>query len=147
MSGNFGTNVADGVVGHTVGDLDCNLRVEFADFLILSGNFGEQVDVPEPTTCNPNTGGDIDGNGVVDFGDFLTMSANFGTTVAAGISGHTVGDLDCNGSVEFADFLTMSGNFGQSVGGAQAQSVPEPSGLALLSLAGVACGLLRRRRI
>ena len=55
------------------GDLDGNGTVEFADFLILSGNFGQAV-----ATCEE---GDIDGNGTVDFADFLTLSGNFGQAV------------------------------------------------------------------
>ena len=48
------------------------------------------------------------------------------------------------GKVEFADFLALSANFGKDVGGAE--SVPEPSSLLLLGLAGLMGGLLRRRR-
>ena len=55
------------------GDLDGNGTVEFADFLILSGAFGQEV-----ATCEE---GDIDRNGTVDFTDFLTLSGNFGQSV------------------------------------------------------------------
>jgi len=58
------------------GDLDANGAVEFADFLILSANFGSLVD--------DHTQGDIDCNGTVEFADFLVMSANFGAN--AGVS-------------------------------------------------------------
>ena len=57
------------------GDLDENGEVDFADFLILSGNFGMQTDT--------HLDGDINCNGEVDFPDFLALSANFGTAVAA----------------------------------------------------------------
>ncbi len=90
--------------------------------------------------CDPNTLGDIDGSGDVAFADFLILSQNFGQAA----SDHTTGDIDCSGDVAFADFLVLSQNFGQTVGGAQ--TVPEPSGLALLGLSGLFVGLLRRRR-
>lgn len=60
--------------GETLGgDIDGNGKVEFADFLILSGNFGNEVD--------PGTNGDIDGNGKVEFADFLVLSGNFGKSI------------------------------------------------------------------
>lgn len=57
----------------TGGDLDGNGKVEFADFLVLSGNFGKDVD--------SHVEGDIDCNGKVEFADFLTLSGNFGKEV------------------------------------------------------------------
>ncbi len=58
----------------TMGDLDGNGAVEFADFLVLSANFGQPVDGHEA--------GDIDCNGSVEFADFLVLSSNFGSQVA-----------------------------------------------------------------
>lgn len=54
------------------GDLDGNGVVEFADFLVLSNNFGNEV--------ADHTLGDVDCNGTVEFSDFLALSANFGAT-------------------------------------------------------------------
>lgn len=56
------------------GDLDGNGKVEFADFLILSGNFGKAV--------TDHSQGDIDCGGTVDFADFLVLSGNFGREIA-----------------------------------------------------------------
>ena len=52
------------------GDVNRNGEVGFEDFLILSGNFGNEVEV--------GTGGDVDSDGSVSFADFLLLSANFG---------------------------------------------------------------------
>lgn len=52
------------------GDADFNGKVEFADFLILSGTFGN-ADLDW-------TDGDFDADGMVAFGDFLILSGNFG---------------------------------------------------------------------
>ncbi len=57
------------------GDIDGDGSVAFADFLILSAQFGTMVDA--------GTGGDIDGDGNVAFPDFLILSSNFGTSAAA----------------------------------------------------------------
>jgi len=57
------------------GDLDGNGRIEFADFLIMSTNFGTDV--------AGHADGDIDCNGKVEFADFLVLSANFGSSAAA----------------------------------------------------------------
>ena len=54
-------------------DIDGDGQVGFSDFLILSGNFGTDVD--------PGTGGDIDGNGKVEFADFLRLSGKFGVVL------------------------------------------------------------------
>lgn len=60
------------------GDLDGNGTVEFADFLVLSANFGSMTTTHED--------GDIDCNGTVEFADFLELSANFGNTVGGATS-------------------------------------------------------------
>lgn len=57
------------------GDIDGDGSVAFADFLILSNNFGTMVDA--------NMDGDLDGDGNVAFADFLILSDNFGATAAA----------------------------------------------------------------
>ncbi len=59
----------------TMGDLDGDGMVAFADFLILSNNFGQMVDSHEQ--------GDIDCSGDVAFADFLILSNNFGQSVGA----------------------------------------------------------------
>ena len=93
--------------------------------------------------CNPDSLGDFDGSGTVDFLDFLQLAQNFE------VSDHTFGDADCSGTVDFLDFLdflALATNFGKSAGSASAESVPEPSGLWLLSLAAMSCFLVRGRR-
>lgn len=51
------------------GDVDGNAMVDFADFLILSSNFGQQGLFAD---------GDLDFDGTVQFPDFLILSSNFG---------------------------------------------------------------------
>ena len=51
-------------------DINGNGEIDFADFLILSGNFGE-------TVSGGLSDGDLDGNGEVDFTDFLMFSRVF----------------------------------------------------------------------
>ena len=53
-----------------IGDVNGDLEVSFADFLILSANFGTKEDA---TMAD----GDLDGNGTVDFVDFLILSQNY----------------------------------------------------------------------
>ncbi len=60
------------------GDLNGDTAVNFADFLVLSNNFGQNVDSYED--------GDIDCNGNVAFADFLVLSNNFGQTAGAAAS-------------------------------------------------------------
>lgn len=61
-----------------IGDFDRNGTVEFADFLILSGNFGTEVTAYRD--------GDANCSGAVDFEDFLLLSGNFGASSAGAIS-------------------------------------------------------------
>ena len=65
--------------GGIPGDLDGDGEVAFADFLVLSGNFGSSGDIPYAD-------GDIDCDGEVAFADFLALSANFGQTAGAAAS-------------------------------------------------------------
>ena len=59
---------SDDTTPQLAGDADGNGKVEFADFLILSTNFGKQD--------AERADGDFDGNGIVDFSDFLALSTN-----------------------------------------------------------------------
>ena len=58
------------LVNRSRGDADLNGTVEFADFLTLSGNFGNDEQVW--------SNGDFDADGMVAFSDFLILSGNFG---------------------------------------------------------------------
>ncbi len=73
----FSTGEASGQT--LVGDIDGDGAVAFADFLILSSEFGQDVDPA-------GSGSDIDGNGNVGFSDFLLLSQNFGATLPAATS-------------------------------------------------------------
>ena len=55
------------------GDADGDEEVSFADFLVLSNNFGRQIDAVWAD-------GDFDGDGDVSFADFLILSENYGKT-------------------------------------------------------------------
>lgn len=70
--GELGCVIPDGVLA---GDLDQDGTVAFADFLIMSNNFGQEVD--------GYSQGDVDCNGSVAFADFLLLSDNFGQSSAA----------------------------------------------------------------
>lgn len=56
------------------GDIDGDGLVGFSDFLVLSTNFGQSVDV--------GSNGDLDENGLVEFADFLLLAAAFGAVAA-----------------------------------------------------------------
>lgn len=68
--GTFNVNRSD--VKPLEGDANGDLKVDFADFLILSMNFGEPGDKSK---------GDFTGDGFVSFTDFLLLSANFGKRI------------------------------------------------------------------
>lgn len=92
--------------------------------------------------------GDANGDGTVSLADFLILRSHFGSS--DGVS-FDEGDFNGDGTVSLADFLILRGNFGNSSDGNNAPglgalpaTVPEPAGLSLLEVAGLA--LLRRRR-
>ena len=62
------------LVGTHLGDADLNGEVDFADFLSLSANFGQD---------GGWEAGNFDDSGDVQFADFLLLSSNFGQTAAA----------------------------------------------------------------
>lgn len=64
-----GTHIVETILQTKAGDLDLNGKVEFADFLVLSTNFGKAGSYAD---------GDADGDGLVAFADFLLLSTNFG---------------------------------------------------------------------
>ena len=72
-----GSVVFGAVAPGLTGDVNGNGSVDFADFLILSNNFG--------TTVAANMDGDLDGDGSVAFADFLILSNNFGQSAAASV--------------------------------------------------------------
>ncbi len=59
------------ILGTRRGDFDLDGTIDFADFLTLSANFGQQSDARW-------SDGDANGDGTIDFADFLLVSQNFG---------------------------------------------------------------------
>jgi len=57
------------------GDANGDGVVDFADFLLLSSNFGQIL-----PTVDKGSNGDLDQNGKINFADFLILSAEFGNT-------------------------------------------------------------------
>ncbi len=76
----------DGCDAGTGGDLDGNGIVDFADFLVLSRNFGDAVD--------DHTQGDVDCSGTVDFDDFIVLSENYGGQAESNVGAVAVPEAD-----------------------------------------------------
>ena len=58
-----------------LGDANDDGLTNFADFILLSNNFGQ---------ANKGwAGGDFNGDGITNFSDFITLSNNFGATIGA----------------------------------------------------------------
>lgn len=72
------TIAAERAAAGLVGDLNDDGKVDFPDFLVLSGNFNTETTMYED--------GDINCSGSVDFPDFLALSGNFGASSAVAAS-------------------------------------------------------------
>ncbi|MEM6749810.1 MAG: dockerin type I domain-containing protein [Planctomycetota bacterium] len=114
------------------------------------GDFGVDVDANvvwavvdhnsmfAPTVAAPSVlPGDANADGVVDLLDFDVLAQNFGASTANGAAN---GDFNADGVVDLLDFDILAQNFGAS----SPSTIPEPTSLAILALAGAA-GLRRRR--
>ncbi|MDP9175238.1 MAG: hypothetical protein M3O30_15425 [Planctomycetota bacterium] len=116
------------------GDANLDGRVDFADFIILSNNFG--------TTRTNWDQGNFNYDGSVDFADFVILSNNFGDGVIAGTAfGATPGEL--------AQYNMLASSFGISSSqiatwDARVAALPEPASVSIISFGAVA--LLKRRR-
>jgi hypothetical protein len=95
--------------------------------------------------------GDANLDGTVNLSDFNALASNFGTTGKV----WTQGDFNYDGTVNLSDFNLLAGNFGLAALGHEptpqdwsnlAAAVPEPGCISLMSLAGAAPLLSRRRR-
>ena len=87
------------------GDLDGDGTVGFADFLVLSANFGNDVET--------YSDGDVTCDGAVGFDDFLALSANFGQSLAAGAEVQTAAlvpepSMATLGFIAFASLAVIS---------------------------------------
>lgn len=100
---------------------------------VLSGD-GTQLLVTLPVLL-----GDYNADGTVDAGDYTVWRDTFGSTTDLAADGNR------NGVVDNADYALWRGSYGASLPGG-GQSVPEPTGAALLLAGIVALGLRRECR-
>ena len=117
---------------------------------------GTSFMIPVEFTGNGDTSwltGDLDFDGDIDLADFSVFNAGlFSTDLDAELTDtYLMGDLDGDGDNDFFDFLLFKESYVAAGGNPAAVSfgsaVPEPSSMALLSLAAVGCLVSVRRRL
>jgi autotransporter-associated beta strand protein len=118
------------------------------------------------TVARVTLSGDANLDGAVNFEDLVALAQNYNTTAPAagsGQSGWVHGDFNYDGSIDFADLVKLAQNYNTDLNPAAQSitnappgfesdlaaafaSVPEPSGLAAIAIAGIARAVSRRRR-
>lgn len=137
--------VASSTISTAIGPDDA---IEFNAFGLLANSQGPRNDLGnfwfddlfytlDEGLSNP---GDFNEDGVLDLIDFNILADNFGTGKF-----FSEGDINFDGHVDLDDFVEFRILFQAAQGQAQAASVPEPTGLAILA-AGTALLLITRRR-
>ena len=126
----------------------------------LSGPVTLWIDNVNFTTAHPLPG-DANDDGKVDFADLVTLARHYGKKDAIWEDGDFNDNVDSDESVGFDDLVTLARNYGQTLTPAQLATfdpsfraavqdafaqVPEPSGLALISVAAGALLQGRQRR-
>jgi hypothetical protein len=104
--------------------------------------FGGYLNDMQIVASAPSFAGDYNRDGRVDGGDLTTWKGDFGK-VEAGLAA----DGDADGDADGADFLIWQRNFGAPPPAVAALGVvPEPGGLGLVAVGGLAVGGWRRSR-
>ena len=111
-----------------------------------AGTFLDDFGFAVGTGIAPPQPGDVNFDGAVNLVDYELIRANFRKTVADPKLGDLTGPNGLrDGVVDFYDFGEWKANV-SALMAAQAVGVPEPASVVLMTLAGLAMGLQRRRR-
>lgn len=122
-----------GAAFNTSGSQDLSLEFRLVTGEVLRGSV--------QYVGTPSFPADFNGSGVVDGADLASWKIGFGKTTGAVKAD---GDADLDGDVDGADFLTWQRQLG--AGAPAVAAVPEPASVLAMTVAGLACVVLRRSR-